>query len=71
MRFASEVLPGIIAALIVIALTVTLVRTHKRALRAEERADDAERQMGNIMKYRAITRRDLDTLASLERSRGV
>ena len=65
-----EALPAIIAVIIVAMLTLTLVKTHRRALRAEERAEDAERQMGNIMKYRGITRSDLDALAALERSRG-
>ena len=62
-----EILPAIVALVVVTILTTALVRTHKRALKAEERADHAESEMGKIMKYRGITRRDLDALDSPER----
>lgn len=64
MRFYTEALPGIVVALIVMGLTVMLIRAHRRALKAEERAEDAESAMGKIMKYRGITRSDLDELGA-------
>ena len=62
MRFATEVLPGIVAALIVIALTISLIKTHRRAMKAQERADYAESQMELVMKFRGVTHEMLEQL---------
>ncbi len=62
MRFVTEILLGVVALLVVIGLTISLVKAHRRALKAEEHAEHAESQMQLMMKFRGVTSEQLKAL---------
>ena len=57
-----ELLPVILALVIVVALTCALIKVHRRALRAEEGKDYAESQMALVMKFRGLTPERLEDM---------
>jgi len=62
MLFATEILPGVVAALILIAMMFSLVKSRRRVLSAEKRADYAESQMRLVMRFRGVTHEQLEQL---------